>query len=325
MIYFSPVIAALATVLLTALLLRSRIGNRIQDIPNERSLHVAPTPRIGGIGLMLGVFSGWALMFTSQVWWLLLPLVGLFIVSLLDDIHNLPVKLRLLAHLVAAGILVVGSGIVTQHGWIVAVILFFTTVWLTNLYNFMDGSDGLAGGMALFGFTSYGIAALLAHDDVLALSNLTVAAAALGFLCYNFHPAKIFMGDAGSIPLGFLAAGMGLWGWKLGDWPAWFPLLVFSPFIGDATMTLAKRSLRGVKITEAHREHYYQRAIQMGWGHRNVALIEYVLMLGAGASALWSLQQALPWQVFLVWGVIFGLLMFGLDLRWKLFKRGQIE
>jgi len=249
----------------------------------------------------------------------------LFIVSLLDDMHNMPVKQRLLVHFLAAALLVVGSGLLTREGIVVAVAMLLFTVWMTNLYNFMDGSDGLAGGMALFGFGMYGIAALLGDNDTFAMLNFSVAAAALGFLYYNFPPAKVFMGDAGSIPLGFIAAAMGLWGWQLGCWGVWFPLLVFSPFIVDASVTLVKRTLRGVKITEAHREHYYQRAIQMGWRHRQVALVEYILMLGVGASALWSLQQALPWQVFLVWSGIYGSLMLVLDVRWKEFIRGRNE
>jgi UDP-GlcNAc:undecaprenyl-phosphate/decaprenyl-phosphate GlcNAc-1-phosphate transferase len=202
-----------------------------------------------------------------------------------------------------------------------AVLLF--TVWMTNLYNFMDGSDGLAGGMAVFGFSMYGIAALMGDNQILAMLDFSIVAAALGFLCYNFPPARVFMGDAGSIPLGFLAAAMGLWGWQQGIWPEWFPVLVFSPFVVDASATLVKRLLRGAKVTEAHREHYYQRAIQMGWGHRNVALIEYIMMLGVGISALWSLQQTFPCQLFLVWGCIYGVVMLSLDLAWKRFERGQ--
>lgn len=325
MSHYSPIIAFLVTVSLTAAILQSKFGSKIQDIPNERSLHAKPTPRIGGVGLMAGVLCGWAWMFSSQVWWLLLPLIGLFVVSLLDDVHNLPVKQRLLVHLLAAAILVAGSGLLTQEGAVVAALVLLFTVWMTNLYNFMDGSDGLAGGMALFGFGVYGIAALLGDNDTFAMLNFSVAAAALGFLYYNFPPAKVFMGDAGSIPLGFLVASMGLWGWQLGCWSAWFPLLAFSPFIVDASVTLVKRTLRGVKITEAHREHYYQRAIQMGWRHRQVALVEYILMLAVGASALWSLQQALPWQVFLVWSGIYGTLMLVLDARWKEFIRGRNE
>lgn len=321
MSHYSPIVAVLATLLLTAIILSSKFGKKVQDVPNERSLHNKPIPRTGGFGLMSGVLSGWALILTSLMWWLVLPLVGLFAVSLLDDIHNLPVKKRLLAHLGAAAVLIVGSGLLSQQGLLIALVVLFLTVWMTNLYNFMDGSDGLAGGMALFGFSFYGIAALIAQADAFAMLNFTISAAALGFLFFNFHPARIFMGDAGSIPLGFLAAGMGLWGWQLGYWPAWFPLLVFSPFIMDASVTLIKRSWRRVKITEAHREHYYQRAIQMGLSHRDVALIEYALMLGVGVSALWSLEQVLPWQVFLVWGVIYVLLMRVLDVRWKNFNR----
>lgn len=317
MAHYSPLIAVLITVLVIIFILHSKLGKSVQDIPNERSLHDTPIPRIGGVAMMVGLFSGWALMLTSLMWWLVLPVVGLFAVSLLDDMHNLPVKKRLLAHLGAAAVLVVGSGLLAQQGLLVALVVLFLTMWMTNLYNFMDGSNGLAGGMALFGFSFYGIAALIAQADALAMLNFTISAAALGFLFFNFHPAKVFMGDAGSIPLGFLAAGMGLLGWQLGYWPAWFPLLVFSPFIMDASVTLMKRSWRRAKITEAHREHYYQRAIQMGLSHRDVALIEYVLMLGVGVSALWSLEQALPCQVLLAWCVIYGLLMLALDIRWK--------
>lgn len=323
MSHYSPVVAALVTMLLTIIILVSKFGKEIQDIPNERSLHDTPVPRIGGAAMMAGLLTGWALMLMSLKWWVVLPLIGLFIVSLLDDMHNLPVKKRLLAHVVAAAVLVFGSGLLSQQGMFITLVALFLIVWMTNLYNFMDGSDGLAGGMALFGFSMYGVAALMSNDDTQAMMNFTIGAAALGFLYNNFHPAKVFMGDAGSIPLGFLAAGMGLWGWQQGHWAAWFPMLVFSPFIVDASVTLAKRTLRGVKITEAHREHYYQRLIQMGWSHRNVALVEYALMLGVGVSALFGLQQAFPWQIFLVWGGIYTMLMLVLDAAWRKFKREQ--
>jgi UDP-N-acetylmuramyl pentapeptide phosphotransferase/UDP-N-acetylglucosamine-1-phosphate transferase len=181
----------------------------------------------------------------------------------------------------------------------------------------MDGSDGLAGGMALSGFTTYGIAALMNNNDVFAMLNFTIGAAALAFLFNNFHPAKVFMGDSGSIPLGFLAAGVGLWGWLQGCWPAWFPVLVFSPFVVDASVTLVKRALRGAKVSEAHREHYYQRLIQLGWGHRNVSLIEYGLMVAVGSSAIFALHDMFPWKILLAWGAIFGLLMVVIDIAWK--------
>jgi UDP-N-acetylmuramyl pentapeptide phosphotransferase/UDP-N-acetylglucosamine-1-phosphate transferase len=321
--FYSPLIAVLVTYFLIRFMLSSKTFIKIQDAPNERSLHSAPVPRFGGVGLMLGILSGGLLVPSSLVWWVGLPTLLLFAVSLIDDIKSLPVKQRLLVHVIAALILVLGSGLFSQQGILVSAAVLLFTVWMTNLYNFMDGSDGLAAGMALFGFGMYGVAALLAHNTPLALLSLCITAAAAGLLYFNFHPAKIFMGDAGSIPLGFLAAAIGLWGWQQGSWAIWFPMLVFSPFIIDASVTLLKRIVGGARVAEAHREHYYQRLILMGWGHRNVALAEYVLMLVIGASALIVQYEPFPWRMLLVWCLVYLILMVLLDVRWKNFTRGK--
>lgn len=323
MIYYSPYISFAVTAFVVAFILHSKLVSVVQDIPNERSLHSKAVPRTGGIGLFSGVLAGWSLLFTALPWWVVTPLLALFAISILDDIHNLPVKTRLLAHMAAAAILVAGSGVANEQGILIASVLFFFAVWMTNLYNFMDGSDGLAGGMALFGFTSYGIAALFVQDEVVAWTCFTIASSALGFLLFNFHPAKIFMGDAGSIPLGFLAVAIGVWGVQKGDWSVWFPLLTFSPFIVDASVTLLKRSLQGAKITEAHREHYYQRVIQLGVGHRKVALFEYGLMLISGGLALWCRQEAFPWQALFVCSIIYVLCCFRIDSLWIDSKRAS--
>ena len=158
----------------------------------------------------------------------------------------------------------------------------------------MDGSDGLAGGMALIGFGAYAVAAQLAGDQPLAVLSLALCAASAAFLLYNFHPARIFMGDVGSVPLGFLAGALGLAGWANDVWPLWFPLLVFAPFMCDATLTLLKRLLRRERVWQAHREHYYQRLVRMGFGHRGTAWIEYAAMLGCALAAL-AARAAEPW------------------------------
>lgn len=317
MSYYTPIVAAAVTFLLTHILLLSRAANKIQDIPNERSLHTVPVPRIGGVALIIGMLSGWMLMFSSLAWWIVLPLLMLFLLSLLDDMHSLPVRYRLLVHVGAAWLLVLGSGLFAQSV-LSGVLVLFAVVWMINLYNFMDGSDGLAGGMALFGFGIYGIASVLGNNMPFALLNFSVSAAALSFLCFNFHPARIFMGDAGSIPLGFLAASMGVWGWQINLWPAWFPLLVFSPFVLDATVTLFKRGLRREKVWQAHREHYYQRIVQLGFGHRNTAILEYALMACAGFSALIALQYpGVTFIILLAWCVVYFLLMMLLDYLWN--------
>lgn len=315
--YMTPIIAFLITVSVIAIILRSKLGSAVQDVPNERSLHSKPVPRTGGIALMAGVLSSWIALWPSVVWWIVVPTVLLIAVSFIDDLRNLSVKQRLLAHMIAATILVIGANVVDQQGFWIAIILLIAVVWMINLYNFMDGSDGLAGGMSLFGFANYGIAALLAQDESFAMMNLAISTAALGFLFFNFSPAKIFMGDAGSIPLGFLVAAMGVWGWQRGDWSPLFPVLVFLPFIADATVTLIKRTLRGMKITEAHRDHFYQRAIQSGMSHRRVAYFEYMLMAAIGMSAqLGSLQGMLQTYLFL-WGAFCLAAMAWLEMKWR--------
>jgi len=301
--YMPPIIAFLIAVSVIAIILRSKLGSAVQDVPNERSLHSKPVPRTGGVALMAGVLTSWMVLWPSVAWWIVVPTVLLLAVSFMDDLHNLSVKERLLAHMIAATLLVIGANIYDQQGLWIAISLLFAVVWMINLYNFMDGSDGLAGGMTLFGFANYGIAALLVHDERFAMMNLAISAAALGFLFFNFSPAKIFMGDAGSIPLGFLVAAMGLWGWQRGDWSPLFPVLVFLPFIADATVTLVKRTWRGMKITEAHRDHYYQRAIQSGMSHRRVAFFEYLLMSAVGLSAQMGSLQGMLQTYLLLWGV----------------------
>jgi len=314
MTHYPPLISALITLFLALIMTLSKDGT-LQDIPNDRSLHTEPVPRTGGIALMAGILSGWMLLIQFWAWWIVLPTLGLFVLSLVDDVRNLSPRTRLLGHFVASAIVLSGAGV--DLLWLLPVLLFL--VWMTNLYNFMDGSDGLAGGMTFFGFSFYGIACLMSGDEAFAMMNFAVGGAALGFLYHNFHPAKIFMGDAGSIPLGFLAAAFGVWGWQQEYWPFWFPILVFSPFIADATFTLAKRLSRRENIFQAHCSHYYQRLVQMGWGHQKTAIAEYVLMLIVGISAIVGMDLDLTGQLnlFAWWGAIYLGLTMWIDRRWQ--------
>ena len=238
---------------------------------------------------------------------------ALALMSFLDDRRGLATLPRLLGHLAAAGTV----------AWLVpmnlpaTVLVVLTLTWMTNLYNFMDGADGLAGGMAFFGFAAYGVAAA-GVVPMLAVAFFATAAAAAGFLIFNFPPARVFMGDAGSIPLGFLAGAFGLLGWSRDIWPLWFPFLVFSPFIVDATLTLLRRALRGERVWQAHREHCYQRLVRMGWGHRRTILAEYGLMLAVTASALLLLSLPMPLQYLglLLWVAVYGGLVRSVDRAW---------
>lgn len=319
---FSPAVWAIPIAFLVSLttlvlLLRGKLAKSTLDLPNHRSLHSSPVPRIGGVGLLIGVFASFAWLdnLSSVLPWCAL-LLGM--VSLVDDARDLGFGIRLLAHIAAASILIL-STFVSLGNWQAMVLAVFLIVWMSNLYNFMDGSDGLAGGMAIAGFATYSAGAFLAGDANLMHICAAISAAAAGFLILNFPPAKVFMGDTGSVPLGFFAAALGLYGWQQGNWPAWFPILVFSPFIMDASATLVKRILRREKFWQAHRNHYYQRVIQMGWGHRKTAIAEYMLMLAVSGSALIVLNktQNVVWATLLLWFAVYIVLMRIIDKKWS--------
>ena len=284
LVYGTPAISFLLTWVALFALIR-KWSHHVLDHPNERSLHYRPVPRIGGIGVTVGVAASVPFVSPGE-WWPLwfgaLLLVG---ISFLDDIISLPIVARLIVHFVAAGGLVFPL-LSSELGTVWTIVVIVAVIWMINLYNFMDGMDGLAGGMAVFGFSFLAIAASFGGHAPLALINATIACAAAAFLLFNFHPAQVFLGDAGSTTFGYLAAGVGLIGWRDGIWSLWLPALVFSPFIVDATATLFKRVLQGEKFWQAHRSHCYQRLVLSGWGQRRTVLAEYLLMVCCGFAAL---------------------------------------
>ncbi|MBC7614623.1 MAG: glycosyltransferase family 4 protein [Pedobacter sp.] len=297
------------------LLLKTKLVNIALDKPNERSLHIKETPRTGGLAIMFAVLITWLML--SVNWYLVLLPFCLMLVSLMDDIYHLSVKWRLLAQLLISVIFVLMMTSAISWWLIISITLLIT--WMTNLYNFMDGSDGLAGGMGLFGFWAYAVAAFLVGDLNFALMNGVIAATCLAFLFFNFYPSKIFMGDSGSIPLGFLAGAMGVYGYFQALWPIWFPILIFSPFIVDATVTLIKRQATGEKIWQAHRSHYYQRLIQMGFGHTKTALAEYTLMFTLSCTSILMLDTNSVWKMsfMIIWCIVYFILMYLIDEKWN--------
>ncbi len=307
-------LAFLACYLLLAWLLRQK--HRLPlDHPNERSLHVQAVPRVGGLGIVSGVLVAMSLWQPVDLAPLLAVTLVLAALSWLDDLRGLSVRTRLPAHLLGAGVFLTLAG----ESDVVALALgVVVMVWMTNLYNFMDGADGLAGGMAVAGFGAYGGAAWLGGAPDLAAVSLSVAGAALAFLRFNFPPARLFMGDCGSIPLGFLAAGIGWHGVRDGLWTPLLPVLVFSPFIVDATVTLVTRLGRGEKVWQAHRSHYYQRLVRMGFSHGRLAWGEYVVMAAVAISGLaLVVWPTLQWGLGLAWALFYGLTMLSIDRRWR--------
>jgi UDP-N-acetylmuramyl pentapeptide phosphotransferase/UDP-N-acetylglucosamine-1-phosphate transferase len=307
--------AFLLTWLSLAALLRFGVAHRLAiDEPNARSLHTVPTPRIGGLVAVPIALAGW-LAASSFLWQFAALAACLSLLSYVDDRTELPVVVRFGAHLAAAG----AAAVLLLPGvplWAVGAAVF-AIAWITNLYNFMDGADGMAGGMAVVGFGAYAVAAVLAGAPDLAVPPLMIAAAAGGFLMLNFPPAKVFMGDAGSIPLGFLAGALGLAGIAKGLWPWWFPLLVFSPFVVDATLTLLRRALRGERVWRAHREHAYQKLVRSGWSHRRLLAAEWPLMAAAAATALALRTSPAVLSGLILAAAAYAALLWAVEIRWR--------
>lgn len=317
--------AALVSFVLAFVIVRILLGPLARfalDEPNERSLHDRPVPRTGGIGVLAGAAVGFGFG-AASLWPPLAAALGLAVVSFVDDLYDLPTAVRLGAHIIAAAA-VLWYLLSPMHPLEMA-LLVGALVWMTNLYNFMDGADGLAGGMALIGFGAYALASWLTGASAMAVACVGLSAASAAFLWHNVHPARVFLGDVGSIPLGFLAGALGIVGWRNDLWPLWFPVLVFGPFIADATITLVRRVLRRERVWQAHRDHYYQRMVRMGLGHRGTAWTGYAVMLLCAGAALLGRAQAPAMQatVFLATSALLGAMAIWVDVRWMRFSRAQ--
>ena len=311
------VAAALASFALVALLRRTTWAARLADRPNARSLHEVPTPRVGGVAVVAVALPLAAWGADAALAAILGCAAALAAVSLLDDFRSLPVAVRLPAHAVAATVAVLAIAGSAQWGAAVAAIAVVAIMWMANLYNFMDGADGLAGGMGAIGFAALAVAAAHASHAPLAIAATALAGACAGFLAHNYPPARVFLGDCGAVPLGFLAGALGLHGALAGTWPIAFPLLVFSPFIADASVTLARRLARRERVWIAHRGHLYQRLALAGWPRRRLALAAHALMLAAAASALWAEPRGerMAWAILFVWAAGYALLFLVAE-RW---------
>ncbi|MSP47985.1 MAG: glycosyltransferase family 4 protein [Alphaproteobacteria bacterium] len=283
---------------------------RIVDVPNHRSSHARPTPRGGGIGLLAGALPAllvFALANAAPVPWLVLIAAAgvLAVVSWRDDLGHVPARWRLLAQAaaVAAGLSVLDGGPVFQGLLPPGPDLLaagLAWVWFVNLTNFMDGIDGITGVEA----ASIGLGLALVGTP--AAPALILAAAALGFLRWNWHPARLFMGDVGSVPLGYLLGALLLLLAKSGHWaPA---LILPGYYLADATWTLVRRLLQRKRVWEAHREHFYQQAVQRGWSHGRVAVAVGLVNAGLVAAALLALDR--PWPSLAAATLIVGAILF---------------
>lgn len=283
----------------------------ILDTPNARSAHSVPIPRGGGLGLMIALLPALGALWLTQqapTWapiGVLCAALILVAISWRDDRHTLGALPRLVTHVLAAAIAMLAlpadahilQGLVPL--WADRVFGGLALVYFINIFNFMDGIDGISGVETLSVGAGAALVAWLGHSPSIApAEGLILAAVAVGWLRWNWHPAKLFLGDVGSVPLGFLL------GWLLlrlaagGAWAA--ALVIPAYYLGDASLTLLRRTLRGEKPWEAHREHVYQRATQRGLSHQQVCLS--ILLCNLGLIALALAGEQWHWAIGLAGG-----------------------
>ena len=289
------VAACLGTYALVSLLRRAAVLDR----PNQRSLHEKPTPRGGGVAVIGAVLGTWLWLIAADIVprpvdAVMIGAVLLAAVSWVDDLRGLSPAVRLAAQLaaVALGLLALAPAGTVFQGWLPSALdtaaAALLWIWFVNLFNFMDGSDGLAGseaaaigiGLALFAMFGAG------EDRALTTLAAAIAAAAIGFLVWNWAPARIFLCDVGSVPLGYLLGFLLLAVAARGHWRIALILPLY--FLADATITLLRRLARGEPVWRPHRQHFYQRAVQRGLGHAAVArrvIAADAVLIGCGWAA----------------------------------------
>jgi Fuc2NAc and GlcNAc transferase len=298
---------------LTWVLRRYALNRSVLDIPNERSSHSVPTPRGGGVAIVVSFIVGLLLLVAegevpTSVAWALAGAGGIVaILGFLDDHGHIAARWRLLGHFGAAlwALLWLGGmppvnffGVAIDLGWLGNILAALYLVWMLNLYNFMDGIDGIASVEAICACVSASIVYWVVGYGGLALAPMLLSVAVLGFLCWNFPPARIFMGDAGSGFLGIVLGVLSLYSaWNVPDF-IWLWLILTGVFIVDATFTLARRMIRGDKVYEAHRSHAYQFASRQHGKHLPVTIA-----VGA-INIFWLLPIALCVVVFKINGPI---------------------
>jgi len=270
---------------MTAWVRRYALNRMILDYPNQRSLHSVPTPRGGGISITLVVLICAVVLWStgSLSYQVVLAVVGggllVAVVGWLDDNFNVAILWRASCYLLAAVWVCYwtfeDNGVTGQFTIISYIFWCLILAWMTNLYNFMDGSDGLAASQAIC--TALMGSILLAEQTGLSILLLVLSAACTGFLIWNWPPAKVFMGDVGSCVIGFVFGTMALVTWTNGTMSPAIWLILLSVFICDSSLTLVKRLFTGEKWYQAHRKHAYQLLVRTGCSHKQ--LVYLVLLI----------------------------------------------
>ena len=277
------------------------------DIPNERKVHKKPIPRLGGLGIYMGFLLGYILFGTMSIRMNAI-LIGSFIIiitGIVDDINPIPAKIKFLFQLLAAAVVAFygdillrdlsAFGLYIQFGKLSYVITILFIVAIINCINLIDGLDGLAAGLSSIYFITIGIVIVSwKHTfDLDAMLTFIMLGATLGFLCHNFNPAKIFMGDSGSMFLGYIIAVIALLGFKNVTLTTLLaPICLLAIPVLDTTFAIIRRLVNKKKIDEPDKEHLHHQLLNLNLSHRNTVLVIYLVdILFATAMLLYMLYN----------------------------------
>lgn len=295
------------------------------DKPNHRKVHSRIMPRLGGLAIYIAFLAAylWVAPQNKLTWGIIAGGTIIVITGLIDDRFQISPKLKLLGQLIAA-IVVVGSGLTVEFinlpfsgififGWLSIPITILWIVGVTNSVNLIDGLDGLAAGVSAIATTAILIVALIMGNEEVSMLSVALLGATLGFLYYNFYPAKIFMGDTGALFLGFMLASMSILGFKYVTLFAFvMPILILGVPISDTIFAIIRRKINKKPIYEADKNHLHHRLLQLGLSHRQTVLVIYGISVLFGLSAIFF-NQATLWGAIIILGLLLIVLEIGIE------------
>lgn len=315
MVYLTLFLCIVTSILFTPLIKKLAIKIGATDQPNSRKVHQKVMPRLGGLAIYFSFFVGYLILRPTSNDFEILPiLIGGFIIiitGVLDDIIELSPKLKLLGQLVAAGIVVIYGGIeadfinlpfggVLNFGYFTIPITIIWIVGITNAINLIDGLDGLAAGVSSIALITISGMAIIMGDIFVLSIGVILLGSTLGFLLYNFYPAKIFMGDSGALFLGFMISVLSLLGFKGVTFISFIvPIIILGVPISDTLFAIIRRIVNKQPISMPDKSHLHHCLLNLGYGHRKTVLMIY------GMSAMFGLvavifSMATMWVSFIV-------------------------
>lgn len=331
-VYMAGCLAALVMALaLTPVVKRFAIRIGAVDAPNQRKVHTRIMPRLGGLAIFLAFVCGFFIVLpvlqgykAHVVWGLLLGGAIVTIVGALDDRFDLSPKWKLLGQVIAASVVVsfgvkvdfitIPFGDGTQMGWLSIPLTIFWIVGVTNAINLIDGLDGLAAGVSAIATGTIFVLSLVMGNGTVALLSAALLGSIIGFLVFNFHPAKIFMGDSGALFLGFSLATLSVLGFKQATLVSFVvPIFILGVPLSDTFFAIVRRFLNKTPISAADKNHLHHCLLALGLSHRNAVLVIYGIALMFATSAI-LLSTVVQWVALIV--IVLTLLVLQLGAEW---------